>query len=284
MKKIIWLASYPKSGNTWLRLLLENIFRPEDAPVCVNDFQVTRSDFHNRSDCDETFGVESSDLTGNELLILKRDYIRTQAETLSSETWVKTHEANARDTRGEMMIPPEVTMAAIYLVRHPWDVVVSLAAHCGISITQAVAMLDDEEASLAAGRFSISPLLELKLGRWRDHVLQWSQTNDFPVFIVRYEDLHATPESCLLALLKNLGIEKSKDIIHNAVLAAEFKVLQRFESDHNFTLKPVGMPKFFRHGRPGEGAEVLTDDEKLRILQNNKDVMSRWDYLPGIAG
>ncbi|MEJ2083836.1 MAG: sulfotransferase, partial [Acidobacteriota bacterium] len=36
MTGIVWLASYPKSGNTWLRAFLMNFLDPGKRPVDIN--------------------------------------------------------------------------------------------------------------------------------------------------------------------------------------------------------------------------------------------------------
>ena len=47
MGKILWLASYPRSGNTWLRAFLHNLFRNSAEPYDINrlqDFTLIDSD------------------------------------------------------------------------------------------------------------------------------------------------------------------------------------------------------------------------------------------------
>lgn len=68
-KKIIWLASYPKSGNTWFRIFLANLFSGAKQPANINELQDT-SIASNRQMFDEAAGIASSDLTPQEIEIL----------------------------------------------------------------------------------------------------------------------------------------------------------------------------------------------------------------------
>ena len=66
IKKIIWLASYPKSGNTWIRLFLDNIRSGSDQPADINHISVSRI-ASSRALFDQYAGINSSDLNDDEI-------------------------------------------------------------------------------------------------------------------------------------------------------------------------------------------------------------------------
>ena len=65
-KKIIWLASYPKSGNTWFRVFLSNLLSHSDKPADINNLYATPI-ASNRELFDEATGISSSELTLDEI-------------------------------------------------------------------------------------------------------------------------------------------------------------------------------------------------------------------------
>ena len=67
---MVWLASYPKSGNTWLRALLTNYLLDGGGPASIN--ALIGSWIANRRDLFHRYtGVPSSDLSGEEVLRLR---------------------------------------------------------------------------------------------------------------------------------------------------------------------------------------------------------------------
>ncbi|HJX72016.1 MAG TPA: hypothetical protein VJ346_08695, partial [Bacteroidales bacterium] len=69
-KKIVWLASYPKSGNTWFRIFLTNLLNHTNEPVDINNLYPSTI-ASSRSLFDEATGLESSDLTLDEIELLR---------------------------------------------------------------------------------------------------------------------------------------------------------------------------------------------------------------------
>ena len=90
MNGIVWLASYPKSGNTWLRAVLANYQRGEARPVDINELDGIASDRHV---FDQFAGVEASDLTGEELEALRPAVYQQLAGESQETPFVKIHDA-----------------------------------------------------------------------------------------------------------------------------------------------------------------------------------------------
>ena len=97
MTGLIWLASYPKSGNTWLRLFLDQLETPEEA-ISINDLR-DRGQAFRRALIDDGIGVDSAFLSQKEVEDLLPAYLRHAAEHGLLGTWQKTHGAYFRNRR-----------------------------------------------------------------------------------------------------------------------------------------------------------------------------------------
>ena len=90
---------------------------------------------------------------------------------------------------GVPTINTEATAGAIYLVRNPLDIALSLAPHMGISVDEAITMMakvDYHTAITADTAFAV-------IGSWSQTVASWIETTSRSVLVVRYEDMIATP-------------------------------------------------------------------------------------------
>ena len=133
---IVWLASYPKSGSTWLRAVLTHYLRNDggrgshdergshNEPVSINAL-LGRPLVSDRETFDEYLGLESSDPIPDEVLRCQPSFREWLAETLPPPAFVKTHDAYLRLPGGTTLFPKAATAGVICLVRNPLDV----AAH-----------------------------------------------------------------------------------------------------------------------------------------------------------
>ncbi len=129
MAGICWLASYPKSGSTWVRAFLANLFcGPEltEKPVPINDLSkfCIADDFY--GDYELSAGSKADQLSEKDLLRL-RPQVHERFAASEQTVFVKSHNA-AIARNGVPLITPSVTAGAIYVARNPLDVAVSYAA------------------------------------------------------------------------------------------------------------------------------------------------------------
>ena len=119
MGGIIWLASYPKSGNTWLRAVLSNYRDDGEEPADINELgggPIASA----RSPFDDAVGVEASDLTEAEIERYRPRIYRQMAESSQETLFLKVHDAYAYTADGLPLMPKEATAGVIYIVRDPW--------------------------------------------------------------------------------------------------------------------------------------------------------------------
>ena len=189
MGAIVWLASYPKSGNTWVRAFLTNYRRNSTTPASINELDgaTIASD---RRLFDELVGVEASDLAEEEILRCRPEVFRCLARDAEGTVFVKAHDGFRR--AGVAIFPTDVTALAVYIIRNPLDVVVSLAHHHGIPIDSVVQRMCSTSV-LSPSEHRLGEQLAQVLPGWSSHVLSWLEEPDLPVHMVRSEDIHREP-------------------------------------------------------------------------------------------
>jgi aryl sulfotransferase len=272
---IWWLASYEKSGNTWLRVVLANLL--SGRPVDINAMPSVSFGASDRALFDKALGIASADLTiEQETNLLPRAYEIWAAE-LQRPLYSKTHDAYRMTPAGEPLFPATATRGAVYVVRDPRAVAVSFANHRGRDIDDTIDRMENREAGSSASIPRLSQQLFQRPGHWSDHVESWLGA-PFPVHLVRYEDMHNDPHATFAAVARFLDLSCDSERIAAAVEAAAFPRLQAQERAAGFIEKPSRSPVFFREGRVDGWRQVLTAEQATRIVAANKAVMQRLGY------
>ena len=278
-RPLVWLTSYPKSGNTWTRILLANFLRENiDDDTEEDRIALTGSISSDRVLFDNATGLPSSDLTAAEIDLLRPAAYRAMAAGRNEARFIKAHDAYQANAAGEPIFPAEVTRGAVLLVRHPMDVAVSFAHHVGAaSPAVTVRSLGDPDHVMAGeGKRQIHQ----RTGGWSGHYLSWTRQDAIPLIVVRYEDMLADTGAQLVRILDFLGIAGSSDPqrIDSAVALSRFERLQGIETREGFAEIPVKAERFFRSGRAGEGIERLPLRLRQRILDEHGPVMAELGY------
>ncbi len=277
---LCWLASYPKSGNTWVRFLLESLLTGGTA-IDINHRQV-RAGVVRVADLEELFGIEASELTEAEIMAAMPAFHRAvAADADRSHILRKVHDRYWLTAAGEPAFPAAVSHGAVYIARDPRDVAVSYAHHRGWPVDDIIALMDDDDAMLAEwGEPRFRMQLPQPLGSWSGHVRSWLEQPDLSVHLVRYEDLHADPAATLAAIARHLGLAPPAHVVDAAVDAASFPRLQAQEAAEGFGERPAGASApFFRSGRPGDWRNHLTAVQVDRLQDRHGPVMQRIGYL-----
>jgi aryl sulfotransferase len=276
--KIDWLASYPKSGNTWLRLLLANYFSERDEPYDINKLGTTNGIASSRWRFDELLGVNSADLRPSDVHQLQPHVYEMMTARCPGHQWMKVHDAQTRLPDGRWLFPTNVSGAVIYLIRNPLDVAVSMAFHDGHEdMTQAVEKMCNSDAWLAEGG---STQLSQHVGSWSHHVASWVDQIEIPVLTLRYEDMVADTPLALKQVIgfarPGVGIDPHR--LDLAVRHASFDRLQAAEDATGFGETPAKSKRFFRSGRPGDWRGHLSRDLIVRICDCHATMMDRFGY------
>ena len=275
----VWLASYPKSGNTWLRAALWSL-RADGGAVDLADLSAVGTRLWKRRTFERVLGVESSELTEDEIDTLRPLAIAALGAKLREKTPQKLHDAWRRTTAGDPILPASVTAGAIYVVRDPRAVAPSWAHHSAISIDRAITCLANPDASLApiAADFG-TPHLPERLLTWSQHVESWLDGPSQPPTVIRYEDMIEDPGRELTRAARVLEWPTDPATVENAVAATRFDVLRAAEDRSGFLEKAPGVTVFFRRGAADGWREELTAEQARRIERDHGRVMQRLGYL-----
>lgn len=279
---LILIASYPKSGNTWVRLFFENLLRDEGTPVSINDIRNGSYGFERRLLFDSEAPAAAADLLPDEMENLLPGIYAQWAIDASGPVLVKVHDRARRTPAGQWLFPPEHVRAVLYLARHPFDVAVSYAHHLNIPVAQAVGNLCSEDHVIAGVERSLPlPLAECP-GSWNSNVGSWLDLKCYPVTLMRYEDLYSNPLEGFTSLAEAAGMGARQDKIALSVAATRFDRLRSEEREHGFRERHLASPAFFRNGRPQSWRGVLDDTLRERLASCCAPAMDRLGY--GVDG
>jgi hypothetical protein len=257
-ERLVWIASYPKSGNTWVRFMLANLLfgRQESAA----GLGALIPDIHE-------FGA---------------------LPTHPPAGLLKTHHAFS-----PQLAYAAQTAAAIYVVRHPADVLASnffYAQRRGAQTPDSSAAFD-EYFERFLGHRGDPHWIERGMGSWEENVRSWrSAAHPFPVLTIRYEDLSANPDAVCAELAKLLRPDSTEDEIRRAVQDSSFQRMREIERA-DIREKRVGIfykpylqasidsgRRFMRRGVVGDGAARLTAAQRERLHGAFEPLMRELNY------
>ena len=273
-KSLVWLASYPKSGNTWARIFLGNYLFNRQTPMPIN--QVHRLGVTDAAaECYRAAAKGAFD-AADPLLVLKlRDRMLKWVMTNDADVnFVKTHATKAT-LFGVEMIPASLSRSAIYILRNPLDMVISYSRHFGRAPDEAAAAITRTDTTIAANEKSVKQYI----GNWSDHVRSWTRTRDFPVLVLRYEDMQADPRAAFTKVLTHLGVPVDAERLNRAVRFSSFDELRRQEERDGFAEHANMRDRFFHTGRSGQWRDVLPDALVEKIRRDHAAVMRDFGYL-----
>ncbi|GAB5528386.1 MAG: sulfotransferase domain-containing protein [Roseivirga sp.] len=280
MNNLIWLASYPKSGNTWVRILLESILLNEGEAVDINNLKLAQPGSILRDEFNQFLGFDSSDLSLEESWHYKRLFFMQKSNSSKEDIFLKTHDSNLQLTDGTDLIPATATKMAIYIVRNPLDVIPSLASHFGVTLNTSIAKLNSTGFNASNDQeLYYTTAVYTKIDTWSNHVASWLFDSAFPVHLIRYEDLHVQPLKTLSNLLESIGRPDCIKYISKAVANSDFSNLASFEKKNGFLETSVLSKQFFRKGKVNSWKEELNDKQVDTIISSHEEIMKKLKYL-----
>ena len=274
MSGICWLASYPKSGNTWARIVIANLFANPAESYDINSLvRFANSDARGEK-YEYISGRPVEEMTDEEVHALRPQVHRLIANSSPDTIFAKTH--NAICVLGDIStVTPEVTEGAIYVVRNPVDVAPSYANHFGISVGDAVdAMCAHENRIVTTKNMAFQ-----FLGSWSDHVTSWTTAPGLRLYVMRYEDMIRKPVATFGGLVKFCGLPKNPSRLKKAIQFSAFDVVSAQEQKTGFRERSKPAERFFRKGKVGDGRLELTRAQIDKLIENHGETMLRFGYL-----
>jgi hypothetical protein len=278
MKNIVWLASYPKSGNTWFRIFLENLIQDKEQPVDINQLENTPI-ASSRLIFDEAVGIPAAELSNEEVDFLRPEVYQYLAREAKETLFLKIHDAYTLLDNLTPLVPSEVTRGVIYFIRNPLDVAVSFANHSGISVTESIARMSNESYSFCESPGRLHNQLRQRILSWSSHVHSWIDCKDLDLHLVRYEDMKTNPVKTFSRAVKFAGLNKSQAQIEKALKYSNIEELQHQERERGFREKASQSPAFFNKGKIGYWREELSEKHVKSIIKAHKNLMERFGYL-----
>ena len=230
---IIWLASYPKSGNTWVRSIISSLLFTEDGNFNFNLIKNIKQ--YPTKDQFKQFTTNFEDI--NEI---KKYWVLTQEKiNLDNQIkFLKTHHLNCK-IDGCSFTNKENTLATIYIVRDPRNLVSSISNHYDYSIEESKNFILSQR--LIGGNKVLGDLnknyLPTILGSWKEHYKFWKNKNE-NYLLIKYENLINQPEielEKIISFLKRyIPIKTNKEKNKKILESTSFENLKNHEIKGNF--------------------------------------------------
>lgn len=276
---IYWLASYPKSGNTWFRAFISNLLHGAEADIDINAMD-TGEIASSRHWLDELLGFDSADLSTDEIERLRPTIYRwTVDREAKGLSYHKIHDAYLRLADGEPMVSREATRGALYILRNPLDVAISASHHWGCSVDDAIERMGRPNFEIAKSKRGLQNQVGQRLLSWSQHVLSWVDADDLHCCVVRYEDMLSNSTDSFTRAAHFLKLDADEAEIQRAIQQSSFEKLSAQEQANGFRERSAKAERFFRSGKAGSWRDVLTTEQVQTIICDHGDVMKRFGYL-----
>ncbi|VAW43787.1 Aryl sulfotransferase [hydrothermal vent metagenome] len=275
MGNILWIASYPKSGNTWVRAFIHNYLANQVSHInSIHQQSIDEvKSFRYQKYLPENQNTTDLDL---ETLCSIRPFVHREIAAAANGTaFVKSH-----NFQGQYKNHPlhnwSVSSGAIYIVRNPLDVAVSLSHYFGYSIDEAIEYMADDMAGTPNEPENVPQVIT----SWSLNVSSWSQKPSDNLLVLRYEDLLSNPKKHFRKVESLLGLKKDPKRLMQAIKASSFNNLKKQEQSTGFVEKHEDAKSFFRKGTANQWKTELSEQQIKKIIDNHGEQMTRFKYLP----
>ena len=267
---IIWLASYPKSGNTWLRFFIISLLMGKQTDLNLS---------HLRAIMNYPHSTHFNDLVSNlfNLDEISKNWITTQKKINSDKKlrFFKTHNILGA-INGNKFTNIKNTIACIYIVRDPRNVISSLKNHYELNNDEALKFMTNENKFIYDyhskndyGDFQF-------ISSWEKNYKSWACQNVFPVKIIKYENLNHDTFNVFKDLIQFIDkIKGNKNIFNkkkaeNVIHSCSFDKLKNIEINEGFSESIISKNKsekipFFHLGPANDWKKTFDEEYKKKL-------------------
>ena len=282
---IIWIASYPKSGNTWIRSLLASYLFSKNGSFnfnllkYINQFSVGNLS----TDLQKVYNHEDR---------ISKSWIPHQ-ELINRDKkihFLKTH--NALCTINNNKFTDKLnTAACIYIVRDPRNLVTSLSHHYELDYKNAIKFITNKRKIIFPKTLNNKKDIFHDfnfISDWPGHYNSWKNISFCPIKIIKYEDLLADTRNIFISILKFISkftkMDFNEEKISNALKTTNFDNLRRIEKVENFeesiiSTKTNKKVKFFNLGKDNDWRRLLDKSTILKVEKKFKKEMNELNYI-----
>ena len=278
---IIWLASYPKSGNTYLRCFLASYFFSDDG----------KFEFDQLLKIHQFPNLKFSKFKSESKVQASQNWIYNQNSFFNKNDLniVKTHNCLTPFENNEFTTNNE-TLGAIYIVRDPRNVITSLTNHYSLSYEEAFNYMIDDNASLLQASYENDFSNFTNLNSWSNHYKSWKNNTDFKTLFIKYEDFESRKEETFLSIinfinkLKNINSNIDENKFLNSIKSTNFSNLKNKEKNEGFSesmysQKTGKKVNFFNLGFNNRWQKILPNNIKEKIYSKFNDELVELGYL-----
>jgi len=281
---IFWIASYPKSGNTWLRSLLASYYFSKngefDQLLLKNIRQFPEEQFF------KDFNYNPKEVTDT-----SRFWIPAQ-EKINLDNKIKffkTHNILGA-INGSNFTNKKNTLGAIYIVRDPRNVITSLKNHYDYDYNRALNFILNEQQYIFESDQTDDFSNFQFISSWEKNYLTWKSQNLFPLKIIKYEDLLNETFFIVREIIEfinktcNIKTKFDKLKAKNSIQTTNFSVLKNMEKKHGFIEAVMDKKKsnkipFFHLGADNNWQKILSQDYQNKLNASFKVGMKELGYI-----
>ena len=283
---IIWLASYPKSGNTWVRFFLISLLSNNKPDITLKDLHNIKQ-FPTKSQYDKSnINIDFKNL--NEVA---KNWLEVQKKINSDNKirFFKTHNALCK-INGKIFTNYETTLGTIHIVRDPRNIISSIKNHFSHeNIEETKKFMFEEKKVTISKNYKIKETYPLPqvIGSWQTHYNSWKQMKK-NYLLIKYENLVNSPFSefkkISIFLEKIFGYKISDEQTQNAIKSSSFEKLQNIENKEGFSESVINEKtgsknKFFFLGPKNNWQELIDKKTTYEMNKKFKKEMEELEYL-----
>ena len=279
---IIWLSSYPKSGNTWLRSLLASYYFSKEGDFNFNLLKNIDQfpSFNHFKDYDKIF-LNPTDTA--EFWIEEQKKINSDRKI----KFFKTHNALCKINKNSFT-DSNNTLGAIYIIRDPRNVITSVANHYELNLDQAFEFMTTEQKAIIQKKEN-SYVGFVALFSWVFHQASWVNNKLFPTLVIRYEDLQNETYLTfkkVINFINNLNKSKSyfkREKAKKSIQSCDFERLKKLETNEGFNESSISKKdnsriNFFKLGKDNDYKKLLNKDLITKMNIKFKDEIKKFNY------
>lgn len=280
---IIWIASYPKSGNTWLRALLSSYYYSEKGLFEKKLLNYT-GQFPEKSHF-KYFNYDHTIVTETSKYWIKAQKIINEKKQIR---FFKTHNFFGQ-INGNSFTDKNNSLGCIYIIRDPRNVITSLKNHYELNYNEALNFMMSEKKYLYDYHKTNDYSDFQFISSWEKNYQSWKMQNEIPVKIIRYEDLIEKTFATFEEVLDFINsITKNNDLINktklkNAIKSTEFNKLKKIENTEGFDESVLSHNKkdkinFFHLGPANNWNNLLPEELKIKLNNSLKNNLLEFNY------
>ena len=270
---IFWVASYPKSGNTWIRALLSSYYYSEDG--AFDQKLLSKIDQFPQKRYFSNFDYDKKIVTDTSKFWLKAQEIINLDKKLK---FFKTHNILG-GLNGSQFTNIKNTIGGIYIVRDPRNVITSLKNHFEMNNSEALKFM------LNKNKYTYDYYVENDysdfqlISSWENNYKSWKNQKNIPVKFIKYEDLYIKTYDVFKDLIEFINMtckiknKFNKGKAQNVIYSSSFDNLKSIENKNGFSesvLSKTGTKKiaFFNLGPKNNWRKIYDRSylEKLNFI------------------